>query len=692
MRRGLLLLAAALPAWAQLSRPIASYDIRASLDARLHRISGEQTLTWVNDSPDTVPNLRFHLYMNAFRNTRSTFFLESGGQLRGDRAAEDSWGWIRIHSLRLEDGTDLTAGIRCIAPDDGNPDDCTVIDVPLREPVRPGQTLRLHFRFTTQLPKVFARTGYHGDFHLVAQWFPKIGVWETRGFRGRQEPGWNCHQFHANSEFYANFGDYRAELTVPSHFVVGATGEMLRRTADTARGTATYLFVQPSVTDFAWMAQPGVLRVERLFDARRSVTPEELAAVARLHGIPEREAELSDVRMIALVQPEHADQIERHFHALSTALKHFGLWYGRYPYRTITVVDPPYGAGGAGGMEYPTFITAGTSFRLPPDVLSLEMVTVHEFGHQFWMQLVASNEFEESWLDEGFNTWSTGKIMDKVYGGTALPLTVFGRNLASFFGLPRLTQQSMSRAAHLLSPVRDPLALPAWQFYDTSSYSVNSYMRTAVALQTLEGLLGEDTMARIMRTYHQRWRFRHPSSKDFQQVVEEISGRDMDWFFDQFVFGARRLDYAISEIGSRRMGAPAGVFESGGKQRTVSAEEARKKDEEMDRRGEKPVYESWVKVERLGDASVPQELEVRFQDGHVERRPFDGGARWVKFVFTRSARIESAQLDPHWKYRLDLSRSNDSRTARLQPAPALHWLPRLLFWAQNALLWLTSLA
>jgi hypothetical protein len=692
MRSTLLLLAAALPACAQLARPIASYDIRAALDARTHQISGEQTLTWVNDSPDTIPNLRLHLYMNAFRNTRSTFYRESGGQLRGDRASGDSWGWIRIHSLRLEDGTDLAASIRCVSPDDDNPDDCTVIDVPLPAPVRPARTLRLHFRFTTQLPRVFARTGYHGDFHLAGQWFPKIGVWETRGFRGRTEPGWNCHQFHANSEFYANFGDYRVEITVPSHFVVGATGEMVRRTDDPRRGTSTYLFVQPSVTDFAWTAQPGLLRIERLFDARKAVSREELAAAARLHGIPQQEAALSDVRMIALIQPEHADQADRHFHALSAALKYFGLWYGRYPYRTITVVDPPYGAGGAGGMEYPTFITAGTTFRLPPEELSLEMVVVHEFGHQFWMQLVASNEFEESWLDEGFNTWSTGKIMDKVYGGTALPLRLFGRNFASIFGLPRLTQRSLNRIAHLAYPVRDPLALPAWQFYDSSSYGVNSYMRTAVTLETLERLLGADTMARLMRAYHQRWRFRHPSSKDFQQVAEEVSGRSLEWFFEQFVFGARRLDYAVSDIGSRRLGTPAGAFEKDGGIQIISAEQARRRDEERERSGQRLQYESWVKVERLGDATAPQELEVRFRDGSVERRSFDGASRWIRFTFVRSAEIESVQLDPRGVWQLDQCLANNSRTASLQTGPAVHWLPRLLFWAQNALLWLSSLA
>lgn len=692
MRLRLILLASCLPLWAQWARPVASYDIRAALDASAHAITGEETLTWVNDSPDTVPALQFHLYMNAFRNSRSTFFRESGGQLRGDRASADGWGWIRIDSMRTEDGADLTPVIRCISPDDGNPDDCTVAEAPLAAPARPGEAVRVQVRFTTQLPKVFARTGYRGDFHLAGQWYPKLGVWETKGFRHAEKSGWNCHQFHANSEFYADFGDYRVELTVPSRFVVGATGELVRRTDDARRGLSTYLFVQPSVTDFAWTAQPGFLRMEKTFEAAKQTGGEEIAAVARLHGIGEEEVRLSDVRMIALIQPEHAEQVERHFRALSAAIKHFGLWYGRYPYKTITVVDPPYGAGGAGGMEYPAFITAGTSYRLPEDVLTLEMVTVHEFGHQFWMQLVASNEFEESWLDEGFNTYSTGKIMDTVFGGTSLPVQVFGWNVWSWLRLPRLTQASLDRAAHLSYPVRDPLARRAWEFYDSGSYSVSSYSRTGVALRTLEAVLGEETMARVMRTYHQRWRFRHPHSRDFQQVVNEVSGRNMDWFFDQFVFGSRKLDYAVSEIRNRRLGTPVGLFEREGRKALVSAREAARRDAERDKRGEKPLYESWVKVERLGDGVAPQEIEVRFRDGHVERRTWDGAARWAKFTFSRPSEIEWAQIDPHRKYALDVSRANNSRKADFNTGLSARWTLRLLFWAQNALLWLSALA
>ena len=133
---------------------------------------------------------------------------------------------------------------------------------------------------------------------------------------------------------------------------------------------------------------------------------------------------LTRVDVILLMQPEHLPQTERYLRAAMLAIKWFGLRYGRYPYRTLTIVDPAPGAGGSGGMEYPTFITAGSHALLNRTGRSTacalpEEVTVHEFGHQFWQGLVANNEFEEAWLDEGINSYSTGKVLEMGYGRDA---------------------------------------------------------------------------------------------------------------------------------------------------------------------------------------------------------------------------------------------------------------------------------
>lgn len=680
------------PVAGELTKPIASYAFKVSLDPKAHILHGSETLTWLNDSPDSVPVLRFHLYMNAFKNQKSTFMRESGGQLRGDQFGGKEWGWVDVKSMRLENGPDLTKAIQFIQPDDGNKDDQTVIEVPLATPVKPGASIRLNIDFETKLPTVFARTGFHGTFYLAGQWFPKIGVWETAGFRHAQKAGWNCHQFHANSEFFANFGDYSAEITLPSEYKIGATGELVDKKEDRAKKTTTWTYRQPSVIDFAWTAQPTYLKLERDFVAAREVTPVELARTAKLFGIPEEQARLSDVRITLMLQPEHSEQADRYFRAAIAGIKGFGLRFGHYPYRTLTLVDPPYGAGGAGGMEYPTFISCGTGWRMPDDVyLVLEGATVHEFGHQFFMQLVATNEFEESWMDEGFNTYATTKIMDEVYGPSALPVRIFGIQMAGWFGLPKLTAAAENRLAYSSLPDEDPILRNAWSYANGNSYAVSSYMKTAVFLDTLENLMGPDTMARVMRTYSQRWRFHHPDTLDFLQVVNEVSGRDFTPLFDQFVFHARKLDYKVDAVESRKLETWLGVFDENGKRRTVGVAEASKIDfKASQQKGHKDLYENTVRIRREGDAVLPVDVRIHFDDGSIEKQHWDGVERWVKFKSEKRAKVDWVQIDPFRKHELDVNRTNDSWQDHYPKKLAARWGSQFEFWLQNLVLWMSA--
>ncbi|MCI0664117.1 MAG: hypothetical protein L0220_23925, partial [Acidobacteria bacterium] len=340
-------------------RPVASYkiDVKLKLDAKQHPtdLEGRQQLTWLNNSPDTITDLQFHLYLNAFKNEESTFMKESGGQLRGDRNQSGEWGWIDVNEMKIAGAEDLTSKIEFIHPDDDNADDQTVIRVPLATPIKPGEKITLEIKFSARLPRVFARTGYWGQFALVAQWFPKIGVWESAGERRRSSAGWNCHQFHAMSEFYADFGNYEVSINVPAIYKgkIGATGKMESESVNGQDGTVNYKFRQDNVHDFAWTIDPNYIVVTRPFKADDQIKPAEIDQWARRLGLPQSQIKLEDVSVTLLIQPEHRSQIDRHFFAAFNAIKYFGLWYGRYPYATLTIVDPPYNAEGAGGMEYP---------------------------------------------------------------------------------------------------------------------------------------------------------------------------------------------------------------------------------------------------------------------------------------------------------------------------------------------------
>jgi hypothetical protein len=681
------------------ARAIADYDMRVRLNAEAKTLVGSERISWRNPGSEPVGELWFHLYLNAFKNSESTFFRESGGQLRGDRMPDEGWGFVEVTKLRRADGFDLAPGARFEHPDDDNAADRTVWRVPLPEPVPPGGELVLDVEFEAKLPRIFARTGYFRDYFLVGQWFPKLGVYEPAGTRGRRTGGWNCHQFHAHSEFYSDFGRYRVEITLPKRFVVGATGRRSER-RENPDGTSTHVFEQADVIDFAWTASPRFLEVKARFSAEQDVTPQEYADVAALLGRSLDEVRLADVDVTVLLQPEHAPQSERHVRAAKAALKWFGLWYGRYPYPTLTIVDPAFGAGGSGGMEYPTFITAGTSVLFnhwPLDRMLLpEEVIVHEFGHQYWQSMVASNEFEEAWLDEGFNSYSTGRVMEHVYGPW----------VAQAFGL-RLGGLEIAQLPNSVERMFDRIRTPAWGFSSSSNYGFNSYARTELTLLTLESLVGPQTLARALRTYHERWRFRHPSSDDFYAVVSELAGRDMSDFFAQTTERPGVLDYEVSSVKSERAEEPRGVFGDGGERTSVTSEQAREKQRRADATGGRP-WRSSVVVRRRGEVALPTSLRLEYEGGTaqtvalLERDPEGGSVeqpalldgsrtgepwsgRFKRIELTSERQLVSATVDPEEHLKLDVNRLNNSRRVEPERRASARWGSRYLFWLQQLL-------
>jgi peptidase M1-like protein len=654
------------------------YRITVRLDPLTHRLAGHERVTWHNPSAEPVGELWLHLYLNAFKNTRSTFLRESAGRVRNDTMTEGGWGFVNVTALRREDGQDLRPALAFEHPDDDNADDQTVARLALPEAVPPRGRITLDVDWEAQLPRVFARTGFVRDFHMAGQWFPKLAVFEPAGLRGRARGGWNAHQFHAMSEFYADFGRYHVEITVPRRFVVGATGSRTGR-RDNPDGTTTHTYEQADVHDFAWTADPGFVEVRRTFSADADVTPAEYADAARLLGRGLDEVRLSDVELVLLMQPRHLPQLERHVEAAKIALKWFGLWYGRYPYPTLTIVDPAVGAGGAWGMEYPTLVTGGTSFLLdhaPLDHVRLPEVTIiHEIAHQWFYGLLASNEFEEAWLDEGIGSYAETQAYERGYGPGALLLDVPGLRLRAL-EYPRLGN----------SPERafDSVRRPAWT-YSPGAYGFYSYARPPLMLETLGGIVGAETLARLMRTYAERFRFRHPSSDDFYAVAREVSGRDLRSFFEQTVERPGVLDYEVASVETEKVKEPRGVFEKDERLEAAAGGPVRPSPPAKTADPSGGPWQSTVLVRRRGEIALPVEVELRFEGGATDRRSWDGRERWVRYQVTRPERLLSASVDPDGKLALEADALNDARRVDGDAHASVWWASRFTFWAQQAL-------
>ena len=600
---------------------IVDYRIKAKLSHEDKMVYGEEVLTWLNSGSVPVSELQFHLYLNAFKNNRSTFMKESGGSHRGFEVDKEGWGHIDITKIGIQNGADLASTMEYIQPDDENPDDHTVMRVFLPEPLPAGETITVEIDFRSKLPQVFARSGHKGNFFMVAQWFPKIGVWENED--------WNCHQYHSNSEFYADFGTFEVEITVPEDFVLGATGKRTKEVTN-SDGTVTYTHYQENVHDFAWTACPDFVEIRKPYTLENPPVQTE---------------------MIFLVHKAHLKLKDRYEESLRNGLEFYSQNYGAYPYETITLVDPPINALGAGGMEYPTLFTSMGSWFFPEGIRLPEMVTIHEFGHGYWYGIVASNEFEEAWLDEGINSYSEIKAMNHYYGND--------RSMVDL-GAVKVSDDVYSHLSIIGLSKLDPIMTKSWKFYSGASYGSNVYAKAALTLLTLERYIGEDVMAKVMRTYFDRWKFKHPKSEDFFAVAEEVSGQNLDWFFDQFFKTPGQLDYAVSRIRSNEINAPHGIF----KGELLEPEETKDELEEK-------MYKNEVVIRRYGDLYFPQEIKIVFDNGEEIRETWDGRDRWKRYEYIKPFRLKMAQIDPDFKIYLDINRMNNSRLLKPNKIPIL---------------------
>lgn len=633
-----------------LSPRIANYDLTVTLDAEKKIIEGKEMLRWKNTSPDQITELQFHLYLNAFKNSNSTFMKESGGQLRGIKADKNEkifWGFIDVLSIKRIGGADLTSKIKFIQPDDDNKDDQTVISVSLDKPLKPNEEIQLEINFRSKLPKIFARTGYAENYFLVGQWFPKIGVYEYPGIRYAEKGGWNCHQFHANSEFYADFAVYDVNITLPQKFIVGATGVLQSKTNNN-NGTATHHYRAEDVVDFAWTASP---KFQVVYD------------------------QWKNVKIKVMLQPEHFAQAERYIKSVKHALDYFDKYLGKYPYTTITVVDPPLNGFGSGGMEYPSFITAGTLWGLPESIKVLEMVTIHEFGHNYFMGLLASNEFEEAFLDKGFNQYFETRIMDYAYGEKSSVINFFGFK-AGDFEFTRRGYVGMN------NPKIAEIYRKSWN-YSVGGYGSLTYMKTAVMLKTLEGLVGIETMNEIMKTYYSRWKFKHPCVKDFIAIVNEVVninhgrkfGDNMNWYFDQVLYGSDVCDYKLASISNQEIMGAIGIIDKEGKREFLKEE-----------KGKNIKYKSVVVTHRLGEVKLPIEVLIHFDDGKEILEKWDGQARTYEFKYEEKSKIVWAKIDPNNKIPLDINSVNNSLTAKPESGVFIKYAAKVLFWLENTML------
>jgi hypothetical protein len=623
---------------APLSARITGYRIDARLDPVSKKVYGNMEAYWVNQGTEAVPDIQLHLYMNAFRSSKTTMY-------RGSSPAGDStkWGWIDIEEFTLADGRDLLQFMHFIRPDDGNPHDSTVVQVMLPESANRGDTVAIKVKFVTKLPSKIRRTGYNDDYFFVAQWFPKFGVYEPAGMRARVSGGWNCHQFHANSEFYANHSVYDVNITVPDNYIVGTGGKLIsEKDCPDDPACKTQAWRAEDIVDFAWTAWPGYA----VFTDK-----------------------WKHVSITLLMPPERKDQVDRQFTAVKNALEFMTDRVGPFPWPHLTFVDPPMKGSGAGGMEYTTLFTSSSSPIMPRWIHMPEMVTVHEFGHAYFMGILATNEFEDPWMDEGINSFFEARIMDHYWGE---------RSGMIDHPLLKVADKTSARSSYVYSPFRQVVSNKEYSWnYPLGTYSMMSYMKTSTWLFTLMGIVGEETTDDIFREYYRLWAFKHPGPEDFINVVNEVVrknhgdkfGRDMNWFFDQTLYGTGICDYKVAGFDSFRQDTSKVRMHSGDSVITGKAV--------CD-----SLYKSSIDLQRIGDIMLPVDVLVHFNKGNEVLLSWDGRDRYKKLEVLSGSPVKWVKIDPEYKIRMDVNFLNNSMTSDPDNVPVKRIMNKLLAFLQ----------
>jgi hypothetical protein len=617
----------------------ANYTLSARLDPSTRTITGVGRLEWRNRTSRPTSELHFHHYWNAWRDPYSTWMREIalGGDTTLATRPESDRSAIDLTALRLIDGAtgarvDLLPRATFIAPDDGNTRDRTLMRVALDAPVAPGAAVTVDFAWTARVPRTYARTGVLDRDHFIAHWFPKIGVLE--------DDGWRASQFHAQTEFFADFGRYDVSLTVPSGWMVGATGLEASRELH-ENGTTTHRYVATDVHDFAWATSPEFVEHRARFE----------------------EEGMAPVELRLLLRPEHRAQAARHLTAAKEALRQLGRRVGSFPWPNLTIVDPATvvnaraQGGTTGGMEYPTLISAGTEWSNRWADFTLEDVIVHEITHQYFQSAVANDEVRHGWLDEGLTTWLGDDILGAIWPDRFVAVDRYFGGLVSW----RQPDVPWSRL-HLgffldqyrETPGWDAPATPTWQM-SPRTWVHTVYLRAPLALETLRREIGSDAMTTAVASFAERGRFRHATPDEFAAVVNEAAGRDMTWLLDATMGSANTFDYGVEDVVHRDLDAGA--------------------------------VESTVMIRRLAPGIFPVDVRVTFDDGTRVVETWDGASPWRNLTYEKKTRVSRVDVDPDRRLALDVHRTNNSWTSNPRGvAAADRWTRRWIAWMQHVLL------
>ena len=488
-----------------------------SLDTDRHILRGKQVVDYTNNSPDTLNKLFYHLYLNAFQPNSEMDYrsrsLPDPDRRIGDRISKlskEEIGYQKVKSLTLN-------GKKVLYQAEG-----TILEVFLKQNILPGQTVKLEMEFEAQVPVQIRRTGRNnkeGIDYSMAQWYPKICEYDTKG--------WHPNPYIAR-EFYGIWGNFDVSITLDSKYIVAASG-VLQNANEIGYGYAetevknrpkklTWRFKAEKVHDFMWAADPDYKHTK--------LTAHD---GTELHFFYQENDKTEEVWAKL---PQIMDE----------ALRWMNKRYGKYPYPVYSFIQ-----GGDGGMEYPM----GTLITGERPLMSLVGVCVHEWMHSWYQMVLGTNEALYPWMDEGFTSFGSSETMDYLLSKGILT----GKHDEN-----PLEETITGYASFAVSGAAESISTHADHYSTNAAYGVGSYTKGQLCLVQLEYIMGEKKFAKALLKYYDTWKFKHPTSSDFFRVMEKESGMVLDWFEEYWINTTHVADYAIDTVYDdklivRRLGA-----------------------------------------------------------------------------------------------------------------------------------------
>ncbi|MDB4303406.1 M1 family metallopeptidase [Desulfosarcina sp.] len=509
-----------------------NYTIKVKLNDENHTLMAFEEIEYLNNSPDDLEFIYFHIWPNAYKNNQTALGkqkLEQGGKRKYLNLPEQQ-GWINSLDFKVN-GESIRWEY-----DEEYIDICKLY---LAKPLKSKEKISITTPFFVKLPKGnVSRLGHIEESYQITQWYPKPAVYDARG--------WHQMPYLNMGEFYSEYGSFDVSITVPENYFVAATGNLQnqdekKRILDVAEKTAlidtfdkenkthppsskvlkTLRFTENNIHDFAWFAD------KRFHILKGEVTlPHSGRKVNTWAYFPNHEADL------------WTNAIEY----INDAVYYYSLWYGDYPYDNCTAVNAPIAAGG--GMEYPTITVISNSGR----AMSLEMVIMHEVGHNWFYGILGTNERDYGWMDEGINTFSEMRYFNKKYPDNRLYKMLFEKESpAALLGIEDYPYNALHYYDYLLGARRNtdqPIMLHS-NDYSSMNYGGIIYSKAGLVMYYLHDYLGEEKFNTIMQDYFETWKFKHPYPEDLQKIIEQHVDEDMSWFFKDLMETTKKLDYKI---------------------------------------------------------------------------------------------------------------------------------------------------